>query len=302
MYDTNSKGISYTAGFFMLIAFAIAGLIFASMIAGQVWVSMTGKTIEALSSGKFEPSDSWAYKIIQGISQVFGYFLPTLIVAITLNRKPLQLIGYEWGFKWSQAGMVALIIIIALIASGGLSYVTRIIPIPEVWRILFTKMEADYVKQVAAIINLNTPQDLIISLVFMAVIPAICEETLFRGGLQNFLTRSTKRPWVSIIIVSLIFSAVHFSYYGFLSRFFLGIILGCLYHYSGRMWSNILLHFLNNALALTVLYITQQDGKPVSQAMTETDSGWWGLLAFPLVIGLLIYFKKISASSREAAV
>jgi uncharacterized protein len=302
MYDANSKGISYTAGFFMLIAFAIAGLIFATMIAGQVWVSMTGKTIEALSSGQFEKADSWAFKIIQGVNQVLGYFIPTLVVAYTLNRKPLQLIGYERGFKWSQAATVALIIIIALIVSGGLSYVTRIIPIPEVWRILFTKLEADYMKQVEAIITLNTPQDFITSLVFMAVLPAICEETLFRGGLQNFLTRSTKRPWLSIIIVSLIFSAVHFSYYGFLSRFFLGIILGCLYHYSGRMWSNILLHFLNNALALTVLYVTKQDGKPISQTMNETESGWWGLLALPLVIGLLILFKKISASSREAAV
>jgi hypothetical protein len=28
MYDSNSKGISYTAGFFILIGFAITGIIF----------------------------------------------------------------------------------------------------------------------------------------------------------------------------------------------------------------------------------------------------------------------------------
>jgi uncharacterized protein len=302
MYDNNSKGISYTAGFFMLIAFAIAGLIFASMIAGQIWVSMTGKTIEELTAGRYETTDSEAYKIMQGITQLLGYFIPTLVVAFTLNRKPLHLLGYAPGFKLNQAVMVFVIMIMALIASGGLSYVNHNIPIPEVWRILFDKLELDYSKQVEAIITLNTPADYIISLFVMAVLPAICEETLFRGGLQNFLTRSTKSPWFSIIIVSLIFSAVHFSYYGFLSRFFLGIVLGCLYHYSGRMWPNILAHFLNNAIALTALYAYKQEGKTVSQAMTETNAGWWGLLAIPLVTGLLIYFKRISASAKEAVV
>jgi uncharacterized protein len=298
-YDNNSKGISYTAGFFMLIAFAIAGLIFATILSGVVWTNMTGKTIEELAAGKYEAGDSWAYKIMQGLNQVLGYFLPTLIVAFTLNRRPLELLGYKPGFNLRQGGMVLFIMIMALIASGGLSYVNHVIPIPEVWRILFDKLELDYSKQVEAIITLKSPEDFITSLFFMAVLPAICEETLFRGGLQNFLTRSTKNPWVSIIVVSLIFSAVHFSYYGFLSRFFLGIVLGCLYHYSGRMWPSILAHFLNNAIALTALYFYKRDGKSISQAMTETDAGWWGLLALPLVFVLLIYFKKISAPAKE---
>jgi uncharacterized protein len=301
MYDKHSKGISYSAGFFMLVAFSIAGLIFAFKISGQLWVEMTGKKIEALTSANFDPADSWVFKLIQGINQVLGYFIPTVLTAVLLTRKPMRLLGFVKGFKLSQAGLTILIMIIAILASAGLSYINRSIPIPEVWQTFFDKMERDYSKQVESIISLNSPFDLITSLFFMALLPAICEETLFRGGLQNFLARSTKNPVVAIIIVSLIFSAVHFSYYGFLSRFFLGIVLGCLYQFSGKMWPNILAHFLNNAIALGALYWLHKQGKTVSQAMSETEASWWGLLAIPLAFVLLKYFQKVSAPEKPVA-
>ena len=148
------------------------------------------------------------------------------------------------------------------------------IPVTESMKLKFDKMEADYNKQVEAIIGLNNAGEYILALIIMAFLPALCEETLFRGGLQNFLTRSTKMPWLSIIIVSMLFSAAHFSYYGFLSRFFLGVILGLLYQYSGKIWLNILAHFFNNAFALTVLYVYKMQGKPLKEAMTDNSSFW----------------------------
>ena len=132
----------------------------------------------------------------------------------------------------------------------------------------------------------------------MAFVPALCEETLFRGGLQNFLTRGTGKPWLSIIVVSALFSLVHFSCYGFLSRFFLGIVLGALFHYSGKLWLSILAHFINNALAITVLYISIQQGKSLQEAMKQDAGSFWGILGVPVVIGLFYLFKNISARRR----
>src|SRR5437762_10427942 len=128
------------------------------------------------------------------------------------------------------------------------------IPITESLKLKFTKMEADYNKQVEAIIGLNNAGEYILALIIMAFLPALCEETLFRGGLQNFLTRSTRNPWLSILIVSILFSAVHFSFYGFLPRVFLGIVLGLIYYYTGSLWLSILAHFANNAIAVSQFY------------------------------------------------
>src|SRR4029077_16280547 len=115
------------------------------------------------------------------------------------------------------------IVLVALFVSGFLSYVNEHLPISSTLRAKFDKMESDYNDQVQAILGLNNGGEYLIALIVLAFLPALCEETLFRGGLQNFLTRATKAPWLSIVIVSIIFSLAHFSYYGFLSRFFLGI-------------------------------------------------------------------------------
>jgi membrane protease YdiL (CAAX protease family) len=159
-------------------------------------------------------------------------------------------------------------------------------------------MEADYNRQVQAIISLNTMGEYLFALFIMAFLPALCEETLFRGGFQNFLSRGTGRPWVSIIIVSFLFSLAHFSFYGFLSRFFLGMVLGMIYHYSGKLWLSILAHFVHNAAALTFLYISVKDKKGLGEALSNDASSAWGILALPVVIGLFILFKRASPPTR----
>jgi membrane protease YdiL (CAAX protease family) len=296
MYDSNSKGISWSAGFFMLIAFAVAGLILGGLISIPVWTAMTGQKFTEFEKGMTNPAYSSAYQVAQSIASIFGYLVPAIFTAWLLNRKPIKLLGFSPDVKPSQAGLTVLIIFVSLFVSTSLAYFNEAIPIPADWKIYFDKLEGDYQQQVEAIVSLKNTSDYIIALIVMAFLPALCEETLFRGGLQNFMTRSTKNYWLSIIVVSLIFSAAHFSYYGFLSRFFLGIVLGLIFQYSGKLWLSILAHFLNNALAITVMYFYIQEGKSITEATKEANNNWWGIFIFPLLIGLFVYFKKISAS------
>lgn len=298
MYDNNSKGISYTAGFFMLIAFAITGIFLANIIGLQVWTAMTGKNYAEYLSGMTDPANANLYKIIQAINELIGYFFPALIVAYLLHRQPVKLLGFTSGITIRQIGLVCLITAAALFAGGALSYINHEIPIPADWKMEFDKMETSYNQQAQAILGLKSFGDYTLALVVMAFLPAFCEETLFRGGLQNFLTRSTRSPWIAILIVSLIFSAAHFSFYGFLFRFLLSIVLGWLYNYSGKLWLSILAHFINNALAVTVFYIYTRQGKPLDQAMDESASSYWGLFALPVLIGLFLVFKRISYGSE----
>jgi hypothetical protein len=298
MYDINSKGISYTAGFFMLIAFTIAGILLAFVISIPIWIGMTGRPLIEMEKGLSNPAYSNLAKILQSIQMIFGFFIPALVTALLLNRKPLKLLGFSRGIKINQTGLVLFIMVASLFVSASLSYFNDIIPIPQSWRTLFDKWENNYNEMAAAIISLNNTFEFILALVVMAFLPALCEETLFRGGLQNFLTRSTKVPWLSILIVSLIFSAVHFSYYGFLSRVFLGAILGIIYQLSGKLWLSIIGHFINNALAITVLYVYKIQGKSLDDAMAETNDSYWGILALPVVIGLLLVFKRTSFNQK----
>jgi membrane protease YdiL (CAAX protease family) len=296
MYDNDSKGISFTAGVFMLIAFTVAGVILASIIYYPIWTAMTGRPITEMEKDLSNPAFGDAAKVFQTITAIFGFFLPAFVTAAILNRKPLKLLGYSHKIKISLFGWVVLIMFASVIVSSSLSYFNNIIPLPENWKTMFTKWENSYNDQVTAIIGLNNIGEYILALAIMAFLPALCEETLFRGGLQNFLTRSIKIPLLSIIITSIIFSAIHLSWYGFLSRFFLGFILGYIYHYSGKIWLNIFAHFLNNALAITALFIYKMQGKPVKDLIADNGS-WWGIIALPAVIALLLFFKRMMHGS-----
>jgi uncharacterized protein len=296
MYDSNSKGISYMAGFFMLIAFTIAGLVFASLVAAQVWVAVTGKSMADSMTSMHDPAYSNIYKAMQVINML-GFFIPAVATAYLINKQPFKLLGFSSRITIKQVGIVIFIVVAALFVGGSLSYINQEIPIPTSWKIKFDRFENDYKEHANAILRMKTTGDYILALLVMGFVPAFCEETLFRGGLQNLLTRATRGPWLSIIIVSLIFSAAHISYYGFLFRFFLGVVLGLIYYYSGRLWLSILAHFLVNGVIVTQGYIYRN--QPVNDmANNDPTATYWGFLALPALIFLFMTFKRLSYGSE----
>jgi membrane protease YdiL (CAAX protease family) len=295
MYDSNSKGISYTGGFFILIAFAIAGLFIGSIVSIPVWTSMTGKGILDMKEELGNPAYSNAFKVVQVISTLFGFLIPAIATAFLLNRKPYRLLGFTKRFNWVQVALVLVIMFLALFSSTSLGFLNQHLPIPISWKNYFQHLEDTYNDEVQAIMQLKTPTDYLLGLVIMAFLPALCEESLFRGGLQNFLTRSTKKPWLAIVIVSILFSAVHFSFYGFLPRMFLGIILGLIYYSTGSLWLSILAHFANNAFAVSQYYFSHSTSvKQAAEENTPLSFVYIGLIALPFMIFLLALLKRVS--------
>lgn len=297
MYDNQSKGLSYTSGFFILIAFTIGAIMLAAEVSGAVFHAMTGKVYNS----KLIPSasDGNALRSMHVINNLIGFLLPAIVTANLLHKRPFSLMGFTGRIKRDQWGLTVLIVGISLIVATSMAWFNNQIPIPASWKIEFDQMEIEYNRHVEAIVIMKDVGDYMVALIVMAFMPAFCEEALFRGGMQNFLSRGTGKPWLAIIVVSLIFSLAHFSFYGFLSRLFLGIVLGALYQYSGRLWLCILAHFLNNALALTILFSSTQNGKPASEAIKVNPATWWGILLLPIVIGLFILFKRTSANNRD---
>ena len=92
--------------------------------------------------------------------------------------------------------------------------------------------------------------DLIVNIIVMAVTPAFCEELLFRGVIQNQLEKWFKNAHVAVWVAAIIFSAIHFQFYGFFPRMILGAALGYLLVYGKSLWLPIVAHCVNNSLAV----------------------------------------------------
>ncbi|MCH5600050.1 CPBP family intramembrane glutamic endopeptidase [Niabella ginsengisoli] len=305
MTRLSEKGVSYMAGFFMLVAFSVAGNIIGSFIGVSVAAAMSGQSVMFIMTHLQKMMGDAAFlremQVIQSFTAVFGFLLPTLFTASRLSREPLQLTGFKGIISGKQAVLTLFIIAAGLALSGAFGYFTYKLPFPINWRITFDQLENTYAEAAAGLINLDSMPELLLSIGVLALMPAICEEAFFRGGLQNYLYRGTGKMWLSVIIVSVIFSAVHFSVYGFLSRVALGIILGLLYQYSGKLWLSILAHFINNATAVIMMYVAKTNGKSMQDILNDKDGSYLGFIAIPIVIFLFIQYKRSSSPSTSLA-
>lgn len=89
------------------------------------------------------------------------------------------------------------------------------------------------------------------ALLAIAVVPAICEEIVFRG----IVTRSLVPRWsagFAIIVSAAVFSAYHFSIVQLVPTFLLGLVFAHVALCSDSAIPTMVAHFLNNAVALSI--------------------------------------------------
>jgi hypothetical protein len=297
--DRNSRNFSFPGQLGILLGFIGAGIIVGALVSVIIWLIMTGRPILSMQQDMFDPKYYNAIMMMQAVSTLFMFFLPVYFMALVCYRNPSKFIGFNTHVNYKQILLVCAILILTFPLSGALAEATKMIPIPKAWEIKFKAMEAAREAQEAALININSFSRYIFSIVIIALLPAIFEEVCFRGGIQNILTRWFKGPWIAIILTSIIFSAVHASYYGFFVRFTLGIALGLVFYYSGSLWLSILFHFLYNGLQVTALYVATMHGNKSGKEIEENFPLWAGIIALAFIIFAFIKFRQISLLQQE---
>lgn len=189
------------------------------------------------------------------ISQIVGILIPALIVLFSFNgRDTINRIGIALKGKY-------------LFAVYGLMLLFMAYPLIQLSAIINEKMHiSDIMKNsnelaeqiTKMVLSFNSFADFIIKTLLVAFLPALSEELFFRAGIQKEMTLGRVNPNLAIILTALIFSAFHMQFDGFLPRFFLGLILGYVYQWSGSITVTLILHFFNNFILLLTAYLNPQ--------------------------------------------
>lgn len=296
-----TKQFNYKAQLGILTAFIGVGLIIggvASLI--PLLGKFNLKDLTGGSSGQFmdrllKPENATALRWMQLITTLFLFFLPPVFYALICHKKPFLHLGFQRSFNWLSGAVVILIMLAALPMVSGLQDLTEMLPWSKATLLKFKAAEDAYNRQVMVIARMNDFGDYLISVVMIAFLPAMFEEMLFRGAVQNLLSRWFKMPILGVVITAIIFSAIHGSYLGFLSRFALGFVLGWMFYRTGNIWLSVLGHFFNNGFAITMLYITSKPGEKMDPSKMEDNFPLWiGLVSIAAVYGLFMLFEKVS--------
>lgn len=184
----------------------------------------------------------------QPITIILGLVASSLLQLVLMGlylRKSGRMRGFgltDFGrMPFAHATGLAILLVIAAMVFNFI-YATYLIP--------GIGMQDEMAKILSAIPR--TPFNISLLVFAIAVMAPIVEEVLFRGFLQNALTKYVP-VWAAILLSSFLFAVVHLQLYAIPGLMSLSIAFGYLYHRTGSLRTNIILHMANNAFALLVM-------------------------------------------------
>ena len=261
--------------------------------------------IGVAASALFMFAGDTGMKLGQGISSIFMFVVPP-IVYYFITRKEHQM--RDLGLRklsppWWFIFIGAVLMFISLPVSNLLTEWNEGMKLGGAFQMLEDMMKT--LEQTATdlterMLNVDTIGGLLLNLIIIALIPAVGEELTFRGVIQQALTRKMN-PHIAIILSAAIFSFIHFQFYGFLTRMFLGMLLGYMFYITGSLWTSILMHFLNNGSAVLIYYLNNKGIINVDVDHFGATQSVWLIIASAVVTIGLITWSWIKAQPKKQA-
>lgn len=131
--------------------------------------------------------------------------------------------------------------------------------------------------------------------IVVAVVPAICEEVFFRGFVQKSFEFRIKPVWAALI-TAIFFALYHFNPYGLVALLALGFFFGYSAYISRSIFIPLLLHFLNNFIAVMTYFIL---GEEEFIQADVSDPSQIGTNLFLFVFFLLLFILYIFLVNRN---
>ncbi len=218
--------------------------------------------------------------VANSIGQVLGLALPVALLSwlhtsrprsfLRLRRPSLELAGL------ALLGLVALTPIVQWLGA-----VNQSIPLPE-W---LEALEASQLQLIRKV--LESDAGVMFNLLMLAVVPAFCEELLFRGYAQRQFERSLGVAG-AIVISGVLFGLYHLRLSQVLPLAVLGLYLAYLVWRTGSLWPAVLVHFANNAFAVVLAEIATARSELSLSEIETMQMPWYivgaGLISFALII------------------
>lgn len=205
------------------------------------------------------------------IQNLLAFFVTAVLVASFSGERPEIFLSISEQLKPAPFLGVIIVYVIGSPLINQLVYWNENLSLPDSLAGLEETMrtwEQSAEKITGVILDTSSWAGLISGVLVIGVLTGFCEEIFFRGALQNILLRGGIRPWLSIGIAAVIFSAMHFQFFGFVPRMILGIFFGYLIYTTGTLWTAVLAHVLNNSTVVVCSWLTASGYKSAERIMS----------------------------------
>ncbi|HEY8402428.1 MAG TPA: CPBP family intramembrane glutamic endopeptidase [Cytophagaceae bacterium] len=301
--ENNPFGLKILKGFGVLLVYTgllIIGVALATLIAQAVVGTSSADALKLLELSKISDDQQRQLLLTQAISATFTFIVFPLTYLLLLKKDLLPELITNWK---NIVVFLALSILLIFTLMPVVAYVVewnKSLHLPEALSTLeqwMLEKETQMEKLTQFLIPYDTTSEFILVFLVIAIIPAIGEEFLFRGLLQNELHRALGNPHIAIFLTGFLFSFIHFQFFGFFPRMMLGVLFGYLYYWSGNLLIPIIVHLINNGF--TLILMNMRNKKQLDFDIESTQSIPLGSMLFALAVGslLIYYYRNISLRS-----
>ncbi|MBN1326786.1 MAG: CPBP family intramembrane metalloprotease, partial [Candidatus Cloacimonetes bacterium] len=171
-------------------------------------------------------------------TQIFIILLPTILLLRISRSNIKSTIGLNRTepVNFLLTALMAIPMIVIAVSLGEL--INLVFPISQ-----------SYLERMQELLTAE-PGNLLNTLLLLAVLPGICEETMFRGYILSAFRKSGFST--ALIISALLFGILHLDPFRLIPVTLLGVYLGFLMLRSNSIYIPMFAHFLNNGLAVLI--------------------------------------------------
>ena len=249
-------------------------------------------------------SDFYSIQATQFLSAVLILLLPAIGLAFLCSER---LTKYLYLYKMTDVRVYLLTTLMLLFISPAMDIVSHFnanMQLPDSMALIESLMRKSEDLAREATMRLLSEEGilpLIVNIIVIAVMAGVAEEFFFRGALLPVVKRIVKNRHVAIWLVAILFSAIHFQFYGFVPRMLLGALLGYLMYWSGSLWIPVFAHFLNNAIAVVGIYFMSDREdflKRFGSLEPEMNPEELPAMAIAAVVGLVLFAVCVKLMKR----
>jgi len=280
--------------FGLLVIMSFFLVLFAGMILALPLFGMSMSELQTVMASGMESGNISVFRYLQIINQIGLFIIPAILFGMLVKRNFIYFFHFERKVAWRSLLAVFILLFTILPLINFLASYNAAIDLPdslgglENW---MREKEESAQQLTGKFLEVTTTKGFLINFLMIAILPAIGEELFFRGALQQIFSRWFNNAHVAIIVTSVLFSALHLQFFGFLPRFLLGIIFGYFFYWSRSIWLPIFAHLINNGAAVLVAFLSARGQIQVGmEEFGNYNGSTWMILLNTVFSAILLYY------------
>ncbi|SOE21393.1 hypothetical protein SAMN06298216_1863 [Spirosomataceae bacterium TFI 002] len=282
------------SGLLIILGIWLLAMVLGNIVAGFIMIGLGDLSLDEatrLMDVIITKPNGWlAITLGQGFASVVTFIVAAWFYWNVLEKKTFAEFNFKKLPNWSIFLLAIIIQLVFLPFNGWLQGVNENIGLPASmagFESVLKGMEESAKQLTDFLTDVDGIGQFLLAFIVIAVIAGIGEELIFRALIQRKLYKSFKNHHVAIWVAAVIFSAIHFQFYGFFPRVMLGALFGYFYYFTGNIWVPIVAHIFNNGLALTMLFLVKRgivspeieklDMVPIPMVLVSLGLTVWGI-------------------------